>query len=147
MPIIWVNSTVYMLETFTPKGRMMVPILQDIPLHYFIIAFVIYVSRNWIQIHIGTAIACLSFLPAWYFLPESPRWLVQNNKCEEAFEVLSKIAQKNGKVLTMVEMDEIRAILMQINIETQISDTSEGMIQRIKSFLWQFLYKIFYKNG
>ena len=54
MPIIWVNSTVYLLETFTPKGRRMVCVVQYLPIHYFIVAFIIYVSRTWVHIHIGT---------------------------------------------------------------------------------------------
>ena len=56
MPIIWVNSTVYMLESFTPKGRMIVCVCQTIPIHYFITSFIVYISRTWTHIHIGTTI-------------------------------------------------------------------------------------------
>ena len=69
------------------KGRMYVSATQAFPLYYFVLTFIVYFSTHWSHIHIGVAIACLSFLPAC-FIPESPRWLAQNNRREEAFEVI-----------------------------------------------------------
>ena len=69
------------------KGRMYVSATQAFPLYYFVLTFIVYFSTHWSHIHIGVAIACLSFLPAC-FIPESPRWLAQNNRHEEAFEVM-----------------------------------------------------------
>lgn len=123
MPIVWENNTVYMLETCTPRGRMAVTVTQALPLYYFVLAIIVYYSRHWSWIHIGVAIACCTFFPTCFLIPESPRWLAQNNRTEEAFEILMKVAQTNGKNLTMIEKDETKAILMQIAIETQ---TREG---------------------
>lgn len=88
MPIVWVNNTVYMLETFTPKGRMVVSFSQNIPLYYFVFAIIVYFSKNWTIMHIGTGVACCTMIPVWFFMPESPRWLIQNNRYEDAVEVI-----------------------------------------------------------
>merc|ERR1719189_1735347 len=69
------------------KGRMYVSATQAFPLYYFVLTFIVYFSTHWSHIHIGVAMACLSFIPAC-FIPESPRWLAQNNRHEEAFEVM-----------------------------------------------------------
>ena len=82
---------------------------------------------------LGTTLACLSFLPA-FWIPESPRWLALNNKHEEAFKVLSDMAKKNGKILTMTEMDEIRAILLQINMDSQMSNSSSVNLSPLDLF-------------
>ena len=89
MPIVWVNNTVYMLETFTPKGRMFVSVTQDLPFYYFVVALIVYFSRTWSYVHIWVAVASCSFIPACFVIPESPRWLVQNNRYEEAFDVIN----------------------------------------------------------
>lgn len=127
MPIVWVNNVVYMLETFTPKGRMWVSAMQNFPFYYLIVAFIVYYSRDWSHVHLGVTLACCTFIPACFFIPESPRWLAQNNRYEEAFDIVMKIAHTNGKKLTLVEKDEIKAILMQIAIETSTADTEKNL--------------------
>ena len=87
MAINWVNCTVYMLELFAPQGRRYVFLLQDLGLYTFVLAFVTYLSRDWKMIHYGIALFCCTFIPSWFFLPESPRWLAQNKRHDEAFEV------------------------------------------------------------
>ena len=39
-------------------------------------------------------------LLTWPFVPESPRWLAQNGKKEEALKLLLKIADTNGRKLS-----------------------------------------------
>ena len=44
------------------------------------------------------------------------------------------MAKKNGKNLTMTEMDEIRAILLQINMDSQISNSSSVNLSPLDLF-------------
>lgn len=59
-------------------------------------------------------------LLTWPFVPESPRWLVQNGKKEEALQLLLKIADTNGKNLSP---DNIALL------DNFLQNTSEGANQ------------------
>ena len=72
---------------------MFVSATQALPLYYFVAAIIVYFSRHWSHVHIGIGIAGLSFIPAC-FIPESPRWLAQNNRYEEAFDVINFLFKK-----------------------------------------------------
>ncbi|GFR96365.1 organic cation transporter protein [Elysia marginata] len=73
---------------------------------------VAYLLRHWRHLQMATSIppafALLLFL---VFLPESPRWLIQKGRTEEAIQIVQKIAAGNGVVLTdtacqLEEMDK-----------------------------------------
>ncbi|XP_054714288.1 organic cation transporter protein-like [Uloborus diversus] len=56
-----------------------------------------YLSRSWVTLGLVTSSVTLIFFLYWTFLPESPRWLVSQERYEEATVIMSKIAEKNGK--------------------------------------------------
>ena len=91
--LLFDSSSTHCVERFGAKfsnllkGRMYVSATQALPIYYFIVAIIVHFSRHWSNVHIGVAIASFSFIPAC-FIPESPRWLAQNNRHEEAFEVM-----------------------------------------------------------
>ena len=54
-------------------------------------------------------------LLTWPFVPESPRWLAQNGKKDEALKLLLKIAHTNGKNLSPENISLVDNFLQKIN--------------------------------
>ena len=50
-------------------------------------ALIVYLNRTWTGIHIWCGIASACALIPCYIIPESPRWLAQNNQVEESMKV------------------------------------------------------------
>ena len=56
----------------------------------------IYLFRDWHHLQLAFAIGSLSLVSYFFFIPESPRWLVSKNRIQEAQELLWLLAKKNG---------------------------------------------------
>lgn len=115
LPVIWVTSHTYGLEYFSPKHRKVIICIKDIPINAYVIVLVIYLNRHWAYMHLWVGlISCLA-LPAYFFVPESPRWLASNNRKDEAEEIFKQIAKTNGRELGKTELSEIKDILDEVN--------------------------------
>lgn len=57
---------------------------------------VYYFSRDWQISCIVLAASCVIFIPYWWLIPESPRWLISQGRNEEANAILQKMAKVNG---------------------------------------------------
>jgi len=55
-----------------------------------------YVTLQW-----TVSLACFIQIPVWYFLPESPRWLIARGKTEKARALMMKAAKQNGKSIDL----------------------------------------------
>ena len=72
--------------------------------------------------HLELFIGCfnLMFLPLWYFMPESPRWLLSNGRKEEAIKVLKLVCKWNKKPTTALDqMENLELISTEDNQKTK----------------------------
>ena len=60
-----------------------------------------YYFPNWRDLAKFQAVLGLGFIPFWFLLPESPRWLFQCGKLTKSIEILSKICGNR------VELNEV----------------------------------------
>jgi OCT family organic cation transporter-like MFS transporter 4/5 len=118
LPVIWINAYVYQTEIFNPKWRYFFVGLFEMPFHYYISALIAYLNRTWTGIHIGVGIAVAVSLPIYFLVPESPRWLAQNNKTDQALKILVKMAKINGENITSEQQTEVKTILSEIATES-----------------------------
>jgi len=82
------------------------------------LALIVYLNRTWTGIHIWCGIASACALIPCYIIPESPRWLAQNNQVEESMKVLLKMAKTNGKILSLDDEIKIRNLVSNIDEES-----------------------------
>ena len=133
LPIIWVNTYVYSTEIFTPKWRYIFIGLYEIPIGYYVFNLIGYLNRTWTWIHIWVGIVTALILPVYFILPESVRWLAQNNREKEAMGVLKKVAKTNGKPLSEVDEDKVRVLVHAIAEESHQTEDKLTPIGKIST--------------
>lgn len=50
--------------------------------------------RDYVWMHVWSAVVGAVAIPAWFFVPESPRWLACNKRVKEAEDIIMVREQK-----------------------------------------------------
>ncbi|XP_007905061.1 solute carrier family 22 member 5 isoform X1 [Callorhinchus milii] len=77
--------------TFTALG-----ICLTFAIGYAILPLIAYFVREWKLLILALFLPELLFFPLWWFIPESPRWLLSQGRVEEAEAIVKAAAKKNG---------------------------------------------------
>ena len=78
------------------------------------LGLLVYLIPNMNHLELFIGLSALPFMILWYFLPESPRWLISKGRNEEAIKVLKTACQWNKKPLEKLE-----------KLEKELSDRSQ----------------------
>ena len=81
-------------------------------------------------------------LLTWPFVPESPRWLAQNGRKEEAFKLLLKIADTNGKNLSSENITLVENFLQKTS-EEKDKDEKRRTLSVLELFQPKFRFTFF----
>jgi MFS family permease len=85
LPCIWVSNHSMTMEAFGNHHRKTVIIVKDFlwPVSQIVLVLIVYYNRNWTDLHLWIGVVCCGGFPCFFILPESPRWLANNNRKEE----------------------------------------------------------------
>ncbi|XP_011496168.1 PREDICTED: organic cation transporter 1 [Ceratosolen solmsi marchali] len=125
IPAIYQIPFIISLELVGPNYRSFVTVLTCTfyTIGLCMLAGVTYYIRNWRLLALVTSLPFSIYFLYWWYLPESPRWLLAKGRLEEANQVLLILARTNGKELPVFFCEKV-----QKHIEHQQSHNQKDKI-------------------
>lgn len=98
----WMTCYVIVTELVGSKQRRIVGIVVQMffTLGVMIIPGIAYVIPTWQGLQLAISLPNFLFLLYYWFIPESPRWLLIRKKKDKALRIMGDIARHNGRYLT-----------------------------------------------
>lgn len=105
----FMSAFVLGMEIVGPSKRLWAGIVIE---YFFALGLVLlclvgYLVREWKYNEIVLSVPSAIILVYWWLLPESPRWLINRGKFEEAKVIIRKIAKRNKVEVTEKQLDSL----------------------------------------
>ncbi|CAG5027932.1 unnamed protein product [Parnassius apollo] len=97
-----------------------------LPLAYIIVSLTSLLLPNWRDLQLALSLPGCMLLILWFVLPESPRWLIDRGRTEEAKEIIIKAAKFNNRQIP----EELDKMLMMSEPKTEAKQPSVLMLFR-----------------
>ncbi|XP_076241580.1 carcinine transporter isoform X1 [Calliopsis andreniformis] len=114
IPAIYQIPFIISLELVGPNYRSFVTVMtcSFYTMGLCMLAGVTYLIRDWRTLAVTTSGPFLLYFLYWWFLPESPRWLLAKGRLGEANDILERLAKINGKALPTSFTQKLRQRMM-----------------------------------
>ncbi|XP_041536142.1 solute carrier family 22 member 1 [Microtus oregoni] len=96
----WVSGYTLITEFVGSSYRRTTAIMYQVAFTVGLVglAGVAYAIPHWRWLQLAVSLPIIFFLLYYWFVPESPRWLLSQKRTTQAIRVMEQIAQKNGKL-------------------------------------------------
>ncbi|KAF9423514.1 hypothetical protein HW555_001069 [Spodoptera exigua] len=94
---VGIISFVISMEVVSGKWRTIIPVVYQLPfgIGNAIMAGLAYWLRDWRKLESALGACSSLFILYWFWIPESPRWLLATGQTERAAEILKDITREN----------------------------------------------------
>ena len=101
IPASYTIGFVMVVELVGPERRAFATVISNFfcGIGFVSCAALAYLIRDWRYFSIASSLPFAVFFFAFWFLPESPRWLLSVGRLAEAEKIIRKIARTNGAAL------------------------------------------------
>ena len=96
---------------------------------YMLIGLFAYFIHEWRWLQVALTIPGVFFLSYWWFIPESTRWLLANNRKEEAIRQIEKIAKSNKVVIPQEVLDKV----VEVQAEADSNEKKPSLLDLFKT--------------
>lgn len=123
---------VLVCEICGPKFRAPFGILTQFPfgIGAAIMPFIAYFVREWSALQLCISIPSVALLSYYWFVPESPRWLISMGRFDEALKILKGGAKINKK--TLPPDNEMLDLMEKIKTQDEEEEAADDTPQTVK---------------
>ncbi|XP_030674351.1 solute carrier family 22 member 4 isoform X1 [Nomascus leucogenys] len=77
---------------------------------YMLLPLFAYFIRDWRMLLLALTVPGVLCVPLWWFIPESPRWLISQGRFREAEDIIQKAAKMNNIAVPAVIFDSVEEL-------------------------------------
>ncbi|KAG0720831.1 Organic cation transporter protein [Chionoecetes opilio] len=132
---IFLSNFVIIMETVGSEGRTVMGMMYQcfFAVGFMLLPAIAYFVNDWRSLQLWISIPSVLMLLYYWFLPESPRWLMLQGRYEDALKILRQVAKTNGGSLPPKE--ELDVLCDSVEEERlQGVKTVEGVLQKVCNF-------------
>ncbi|KAG0720830.1 Organic cation transporter protein [Chionoecetes opilio] len=95
---IFLSNFVIIMETVGSEGRTVMGMMYQcfFAVGFMLLPAIAYFVNDWRSLQLWISIPSVLMLLYYWFLPESPRWLMLQGRYEDALKILRQVAKTNG---------------------------------------------------
>lgn len=106
---VFLVAYVIAMEMVGPSDRLYAGVvcMMFFSVGYMLTAAFAYFIHDWRALQIALTLPGILFLSYWWFIPESSRWLISNNRPSEAIALIKKVAKSNRVTVPEDVLDKL----------------------------------------